>query len=61
MAEDDDKDSKTESPTAKRMSDAAEKGNLPFSREITAFASTVAVYIYWDHVIHLPADAEYRV
>ena len=47
MAEDDDKESKTESPTSKRMADAAEKGNLPFSREITAFASTVAVYIYF--------------
>ena len=47
MAEDDDKESKTESPTSKRLSDAAEKGNLPFSREITAFSSTVAIYIYF--------------
>ena len=45
--DDDDKESKTESPTAKRMTDAAEKGNLPFSREITAFSSVVAVYFYF--------------
>ena len=35
---DDDKDSKTELPTEKKLRDAAEKGNTPFSREITVFA-----------------------
>jgi len=46
MAEGEDKDSKTEDPTEKKFRDAATKGNLPFSREITVFASTLAIYIY---------------
>lgn len=46
MADDADKDSKTELPTQKRFTDAAEKGNTPFSREIPVFASTLAIYIY---------------
>lgn len=43
---DEDKDSKTEEPTAKKMSDAAEKGNVPFSRELPLFASTLAFYVF---------------
>ncbi|MFP5076363.1 flagellar biosynthesis protein FlhB [Rhizobium sp. YIM 134829] len=43
---DDDKESKTESPTDKRISDALEKGNVPVSREIPLFASALAVYIF---------------
>jgi flagellar biosynthetic protein FlhB len=43
---DDDKDSKTEAPTAKKKSDAAEKGNLPFSRELPLFATVLATYVY---------------
>jgi flagellar biosynthetic protein FlhB len=43
---DEDKDSKTEDPTEKKISDAAEKGNTPFSREVPVFASTVAIYLY---------------
>jgi flagellar biosynthesis protein FlhB len=43
---DEDKDSKTEDPTAKKMSDAAEKGNVPFSRELPLFASTLAFYVF---------------
>ncbi|ACP24063.1 flagellar biosynthetic protein FlhB [Sinorhizobium fredii NGR234] len=46
MSDDQDKDSKTEAPSEKKLSDAAEKGNVPFSREVTAFASTLAVYIF---------------
>jgi flagellar biosynthetic protein FlhB len=46
MADGADKDSKTEAPTAKRYLEAAEKGNVPFSREITVFASTLGIYIY---------------
>lgn len=46
MSDSADKDSKTEAPTAKRFTDAAEKGNVPFSREITVFASTLGIYIY---------------
>ena len=43
---DEDKDSKTELPTEKKLQDAAEKGNTPFSREITIFASTLAIYVF---------------
>jgi flagellar biosynthetic protein FlhB len=46
MSDDQDKDSKTESPSEKKMSDAIEKGNTPFSREVTMFASVVAIYIF---------------
>ncbi|MFD1744817.1 flagellar biosynthesis protein FlhB [Rhizobium helianthi] len=41
-----DKDSKTESPTEKKIRDAAEKGNVPFSKEVTIFASSLAFYFY---------------
>lgn len=43
---DEDKDSKTEDPTEKKLRDAAEKGNLPFSREVPIFASALAFYFY---------------
>jgi flagellar biosynthesis protein FlhB len=43
---DEDKDSKTEDPTDKKRQDAAAKGNVPFSRELTAFASALAIYIF---------------
>jgi flagellar biosynthetic protein FlhB len=43
---DEDKDSKTEEPTAKKLSEAAEKGNVPFSRELPLFASVLAFYIF---------------
>ncbi len=43
---DEDKDSKTEAPTAKKQSDAAEKGNTPFSRELPIFATVLATFIY---------------
>jgi flagellar biosynthetic protein FlhB len=46
MSDDQDKDSKTESPSEKKMTDAIEKGNTPFSREVTMFASVVATYIF---------------
>ncbi|WEX88128.1 flagellar biosynthesis protein FlhB [Sinorhizobium garamanticum] len=46
MSEDQDKDSKTEAPSEKKLSDAADKGNVPFSREVTVFASTLAIYIF---------------
>ncbi len=50
---DDDKDSKTEAPSEKRISDAVEEGNVPFSREVTTFASAIALYIYF--VFFLPS------
>ena len=52
---DDDKDSKTENPTAKKMNEASEKGNVPVSREVTMFASTLAFYIFL--VFFLPSGA----
>jgi len=52
---DEDKDSKTENPTAKKLSEAAEKGNVPVSREVTLFGSILAFYIYL--VFFLPSGA----
>ncbi|MCJ7997068.1 flagellar biosynthesis protein FlhB [Rhizobium cremeum] len=46
MADDQDKDSKTEDPTEKKLRDAIEKGNTPSSREVPIFASSLAFYIY---------------
>lgn len=53
MADGADKESKTEAPTQKRYLEAAEKGNVPFSREVTVFASTLGIYIYL--VFYLPS------
>jgi flagellar biosynthesis protein FlhB len=38
-----DKESKTEAPSEKKVSDAVEKGNTPFSREIVSLGSLVAI------------------
>ena len=46
MAEKTDKDSKTEPATEKKIRDAIEKGNLPFSKEAPIFASFVAFMIF---------------
>lgn len=43
MAESDDKSSKTEEPTEKKISDAIEKGNVPVSKEALTFASILAI------------------
>jgi len=43
MAERPDDDSKTEQPTEKRLRDAVEKGNVPFSREAAVLASLLAI------------------
>src|SRR5690242_17820898 len=45
MAQDTDKESKTEEATEKKISDAIEKGNTPFSRETSLFASLVGILI----------------
>ncbi|MQU79539.1 flagellar biosynthetic protein FlhB [Sinorhizobium medicae] len=58
MADDQDKDSKTEAPSEKKISDATDKGNVPFSREVTAFASTLAIYIF---VVFFLADGAANV
>lgn len=45
MAESDDKDSKTEEATEKKIQDSLEKGQVPHSREAATLASLVAVLI----------------
>jgi flagellar biosynthetic protein FlhB len=40
-----DKDSKTEEATEKKVRDAVEKGNVPFSKELPAFASIVGMIV----------------
>ncbi|MBF0097102.1 MAG: flagellar biosynthesis protein FlhB [Magnetococcales bacterium] len=48
MAEDTDKDSKTEDPTGKRLSDAREKGQVINSREVsTAFVFLAATLLFF--------------
>ncbi len=46
MSDDQDKESKTEAPTEKKLRDAIDKGNVPTSRELTIFASMLAFYLY---------------
>lgn len=43
MSGDEDRDSKTEEPTEKRQSEAVEKGNVPFAREMTLFGSLLGI------------------
>lgn len=48
MAEDSDKESKTEDPTSKRLSDAREKGQVPNSKEVsTAFLFLAATGLFY--------------
>ena len=56
MTDEPDKNSKTEQPTEKKLSDAREKGNVPFSRELTNFASLCAMVIVG--YLYLPAMAK---
>ncbi|KPF42067.1 flagellar biosynthesis protein FlhB [Rhizobium sp. G187] len=46
MADDEDQDSKTEDPTEKKLRDAREKGNIPSSRELPLFATSLGFYVY---------------
>lgn len=55
MAESEDKDSKTEEPTEKKIRDAVDKGNVPFSREVPIFASTLGMLVFL--VFFLPNSA----
>jgi flagellar biosynthesis protein FlhB len=43
MNDDADKESKTEAPTEKKVFEAVEKGNTPFSREIVSLGSLLAI------------------
>ncbi len=45
MADDTDKESKTEEPTEKKVQDAIDRGNVPVSREVTIFASFAALLL----------------
>lgn len=45
MAEPNDKESKTEEATEKKLRDAIEKGNIPFSKEAATFASLGGILI----------------
>jgi len=45
MADEADKDSKTEAATDKKIRDAIEKGNIPFSREAPIFASLAGLLV----------------
>jgi len=45
MSGGEDKDSKTEEPSEKKIADAIEKGNVPASREASVFASTLGILI----------------
>jgi len=58
MADDSDKDSKTEEPTEKKISDAIEKGQLPFAKDVPVVASFLAILIFMiflaqPNVVHL--------
>ena len=58
MADDDDKDSKTEDATEKKKSHAIEEGNVPASREAATLASFVAIFLagtfmFGENVLHL--------
>ena len=43
---DEDKDSKTEDPTGKKIQDTLTKGNVAISSEVAIFASTLAFYMF---------------
>ena len=43
---DEDKDSKTEEPTEKKIRDTMEKGKLPVSKEVAIFTSFLAIMVY---------------
>ena len=63
MAESHDKESKTEEATEKRLQDAIEKGNIPFSKEAASFASlggilTITGLFLAGNVIHLRLTLE---
>jgi flagellar biosynthesis protein FlhB len=45
MAEEPDKESKTEEPTEKKIRDSVEKGKIPVSREASIFSSMIALLI----------------
>lgn len=57
MSDDQDKESKTEEPTEKKIRDAIDKGNIPFSKEVPIFASSAAILVFF--VFFMPTGASY--
>ncbi len=57
MSDTADKESKTEEATEKKISDAIEKGNLPFSREAPILASIIALLVILIFVV-VPSGAK---
>jgi len=51
MAEQVDKDSKTEEPSEKKIAEAIEKGNIPRSREMAMFASLFGILVIFAFMI----------
>jgi flagellar biosynthetic protein FlhB len=51
MAESDDKDSKTEEPTEKKIRDEIERGHVPVSREVATFASYASLMLITAFVV----------
>ncbi|GHC64653.1 flagellar biosynthesis protein FlhB [Limoniibacter endophyticus] len=47
MSDSADKDSKTEEASEKKIGDALEKGQTPFSKELPAFASLLAILVFF--------------
>lgn len=45
MSEDQDRESKTEEPTEKKLSDSIDKGSVPFSREAVTFGSLAGILL----------------
>ena len=45
MSDEDDKDSKSEDPTEKKLNDAFEKGDVPFAREVVNASSLLAIML----------------
>ena len=55
MAESEDKDSKTEEPTEKKIRDSMDKGQVPFARDVPTFASFVAILVFMIFFAHSSA------
>src|SRR5436309_7534928 len=45
MAESEERESRTEEPTEKRINDALEKGNVPISPEVITFGSIIGIFL----------------
>src|SRR5690554_3247599 len=46
MSGEEDKESKTEEATEKKIRDAVEKGQLPFAKEVPVFASLLGILVF---------------